>query len=151
MSRSGLLHKGSYRSGSCLPLWPHVTPTLCFSCSVFQQYWPSPCFLNVPRLLYLLSFHLELFFLWSFLGGFLPSSLKSFVASSEKSSQNTQSSIACASTCDHYHIIEYSLCHLSLSEIILFIYLLFFFPISLIKIEIPWEQEHFCSSLPLYP
>ena len=51
---------------------------------------------------------------------------QSFVASSEKSSQNTQSSIACASTCDHYYIIEYSLCHLSLLEIIFFIYLLFF-------------------------
>lgn len=75
MSHYGLLHKGSYRFASCLPLWPHVAPSLCSSCSVFQQHWPSLCFLNAPRLLYLLSFHLELFFLWFFLGGFLPSSL----------------------------------------------------------------------------
>lgn len=52
---------------------------------------------------------------------------QSYVASSEKSSQNTQSSIACTSTCDHCYIIGCSSCHLSLSEIILFIYLLFFF------------------------
>ena len=50
---------------------------------------------------------------------------QSYVASSEKSSQNTQSSIACTSTCDHCYIIGYSSCHLSLSEII-FIYCFFF-------------------------
>lgn len=59
---------------------------------------------------------------------------QSYVASSEKSSQNTQPSIACAPTCDHCYIIEYSSCHLSLSEIILFVFFTVFFSIALIKI-----------------
>lgn len=123
----GLLPK-AYRSGSCL---------LC----VFQQHWPSLCSTNVLRLLCLLFLLPETLFSIDFF--WLPPVFRSQLICHLKeafSKHPILSSMACTSTLRHYYIIGYSLYHLSLSEIIFFIYLFTCF------FQSPWLKYKFLEN-----